>query len=367
MNNPKKKILFLIQLPPPFHGVSVMNQQIIQFKLIKQKYDFEVLSLALGQSIHQIGKLNFQKVLKSFWLGAKLIERLLLFKPDLVYFTLCPTGNAFYRDVLYVLLIKMLRVPLLFHLHGKKIKEASQNKINHFLYKVVFHKTKVIHLSSLLLKDIDSYIHKKDCYILPNGIPDFGYVKEHKNQSDQVNILFLSNMIINKGILILLEAIKNLSKTKLNFRVHFSGEWSAELSQAKFKKLLIKYKINDKVKYIGPSYDQKKVDVLSKADIFVFPTYNDCFPLVILEAMQCGLPVISTDEGAIPEIIDDGVTGFLVKQKNVEDLSEKMKLLIEDKELREKMGRSGQDKFEKCYTLKQFEKNLVAIFDDILY
>ena len=82
--------------------------------------------------------------------------------------------------------------------------------------------------------------------------------------------------------------------------------------------------------------------------------------------MRAGLPVISTFEGAISEIIDDGKTGYLVKQRNINELAEKIAILIKDKELREKMGKAGRKKFLERYTLEKFEKNMVRVFDQIL-
>jgi len=82
--------------------------------------------------------------------------------------------------------------------------------------------------------------------------------------------------------------------------------------------------------------------------------------------MQAGLPVVSTFEGAIPEIVDDGVTGFLVPQKNPQALAEKLEILIKDSELRQKMGAAGRKKFLEKYTVDKFENNLLAIFKEVI-
>ena len=73
---------------------------------------------------------------------------------------------------------------------------------------------------------------------------------------------------------------------------------------------------------MGRKYEKEKEETFAKADIFAFPTYynNECFPLVLLEAMQHSLPVVSTFEGGIPDIVDEGEAGFLVAQKNAEKL-----------------------------------------------
>lgn len=97
--------------------------------------------------------------------------------------------------------------------------------------------------------------------------------------------------------------------------------------------------------------------------MLVFPTHypNECFPLVLLEAMQCGVACVSTNEAAIPEIIDDGRTGLLVDKgagsiPSAEDVSVAIEKLITDRQLCYQMGQEGRKKFEKEYSLDVFEQ-----------
>jgi glycosyltransferase involved in cell wall biosynthesis len=89
-------------------------------------------------------------------------------------------------------------------------------------------------------------------------------------------------------------------------------------------------------------------------------------PLVLIEAMQHALPVISTPEGAIPDMVNDGITGFLVPRKDVTLLAEKIKLLITDPDLRIKMGEAGYRKYQEEFTLKSFEKKFLNIITENL-
>jgi glycosyltransferase involved in cell wall biosynthesis len=121
------------------------------------------------------------------------------------------------------------------------------------------------------------------------------------------------------------------------------------------------------VKYLGRKFGQDKQAVLADTDIFAFPTYysNECFPLVLLEAMSASIAVVSTFEGGIPDIIEDGVTGFLVPQRDVEIMAEKLEELIQNPTLRQQMGKAGRQKFETELTLGIFEHNLQLILHQI--
>jgi glycosyltransferase involved in cell wall biosynthesis len=85
--------------------------------------------------------------------------------------------------------------------------------------------------------------------------------------------------------------------------------------------------------------------------------------LVLLEAMQHKLAIVATNEGGISSIIDDGETGFLVAQKNIQMLANKLQLLIEQPEIRLKMGENANLKYKKEFTLANFEANLVSILN----
>lgn len=107
---------------------------------------------------------------------------------------------------------------------------------------------------------------------------------------------------------------------------------------------------------------------LRDADIFAFPTFysNECFPVVLLEAMQQCLPCVSTGEGGIPDIVENGVTGFIIPRKDADALAEKLSLLIDDAAMRRQMGVNGRKKYEREFTYSKFEHHLAGILNDFI-
>lgn len=112
--------------------------------------------------------------------------------------------------------------------------------------------------------------------------------------------------------------------------------------------------------YHGKKYNEEKEPYWNNVDIFVFPTQyeNECFALVLLEAMQHKLPVVTTAEGGIPDIIKDGINGFIVSTPQAKDLAEKIKLLLNNPNLRTQFGNTGFEIYKKEFTLTHFENNL---------
>jgi glycosyltransferase involved in cell wall biosynthesis len=204
---------------------------------------------------------------------------------------------------------------------------------------------------------------------LPNGVNMMPQASESMKdrKSDSPRILFLANLVVSKGPLELAGAAKLLQERGVDFVMYFVGNPSRQLSQGRFEKLIVNAGLQSQVIYLGPKYGAEKDRIMAESDIFVFPTFyeRECFPLVLLEAMSWALPIVSTSEGAIPEIVDDGVTGFLVPARDPNALAEKIEFLITHPEVCDRMGQAGQRKFERSYTLGKFHENLVEVIERI--
>lgn len=87
--------------------------------------------------------------------------------------------------------------------------------------------------------------------------------------------------------------------------------------------------------------------------------------MVILEAMRQGLPVISTGEGGIPDIIEDGKTGYVSDVSNPESLAEKIGILLEKPTLRKKMGENAARRYSEMFTLEKFERNMLEALSEV--
>jgi len=362
-----KKILCVLQLPPPIHGASLMNSYLIKSKLINQHFKLEIVNLQFSKSIQHLEKFSFLKVYKMIWYSLLITKKIIKYKPDLIYFTLSPKGFAFYRDAFYILIFKIFNSKIILHLHGKGIKEnVKSNILKKYIYSWAFKNTNVICLSRILTSDIEN-IFTSTPFIVPDGIPNKSDFKKgfEKKASQIPQILFLSNYIQTKGILILIEALRLLKEKGYIFFGRLVGE-PADLTIEILEKIITTKDLISFVEVVGPLYGEDKKREFQNADIFVFPTYNETLGLVNLEAMQFGLPVISTFEGSIPEIVTNNETGFLVDKEDPIMLADRISILLKDKDLRISMGEKGYDRYINNYTLEHFECNMFKILKKIL-
>lgn len=361
----KPNLLFILHIPPPVNGAAMVGKFIKESHVINNAFNADYINLTTSFTLNEIGKGGISKLFTLLKIQFRVIKALLHNKYDLCYMSLTAKGAGFYKDLFIVAILKLFK-KIIYHLHNKGVSNNSKNELNKYLYRFTFKNTKTILLSSYLYYDLINYVLEKDVYFCSNGIPksnNFSLLNPIEQNTRQVSrLLFLSNIMIEKGVLVLLEACKILKEKKINFECHFVGAWS-DITEDQFNNLVSDYKITNNVFAHGKKYNDEKKEYFSQSDIFVFPTYyhNECFPLVLLEAMDYGLALVSTPEGGIPEIVINGQTGFLVPQKNAEDLANKLEILIKDPELCIRMGNNGKKRFEELYTLNRFEHNLLDI------
>lgn len=361
------KILFLLHLPPPVHGSSIVGQKIMYSELINSSFKTKYINLLMSRKVEESGKTKISKLLRFIISWFKLLYTLVNNYPNLCYFALTSTGSGFYKDVILIFLIKLFRVKIVFHLHNKGIEQNEFKRINKTLYKYVFKNSDVILLSNYLYDDVKNFVTKEQIHVCPNGVENL--IKSNraklKIESKPIKILFLSNLIKSKGVFVLIEACKILQERGYDFLCDFVGG-EGDVNAHQFKIKIEEAEISNRIRYLGRKHGLEKNEAYQNADIFVLPTNKDCFPLVLLEAMQNKLPVISTNEGGIPDIVEDKVTGFLVDQNNPTELADKLATLIDNEAMRLEMGCAGHTKYKKEFTLQAFESKLQGILEHIL-
>lgn len=211
-------------------------------------------------------------------------------------------------------------------------------------------------------------VKNEEITCIPHGVD----VREFKPATGRISrkairIVWLGRIERGKGLINLLESIKILKTTdaaKDCIEVRIAGSvWDS-----RYYDELLAYKRQmelDEVRFIGPVDRATAKILLRQADIFVLPSLRETFPLVNLEAMASGLPVIASAVGAIPDVVMDGETGFLVPPNDSASIAERLSFLVADDKLRRRMGRKARKRVEDYYSMDAVAKKILNLYSEL--
>ena len=120
------------------------------------------------------------------------------------------------------------------------------------------------------------------------------------------------------------------------------------------------------VRYIGPVTHEKIKEYINRAEVCLFPSFAEAFPLSWLEAMLVGKAIVASDIGWANEMIKDGVHGFLVDPKNHAEFAGRVSQFLENKDLAQRMGKNAQERVKKEFSSDEIAKQSLAYYDKIL-
>lgn len=359
-NSARARILFILHLPPPVHGAALVGSFLKESALVNGTFDARYVNLSASESLEQVGRFSFGKVRSVFRLLAEVRRALRAWRPDRVYMTPSSKMPGLLKDALVARLVRRKGCKVVLHFHNKGVATRQDRFVDDHFYRMLFRDAAVIMLSERLYPDIRKYVPMDRVSFCANGVS----VPDVVQRTGPVpRILFLSNMIRSKGVSVLIEASRILKERGVVFRCRLVGALSADYPGDSLITEISTKGLGDFVTYEGPRYGEEKWTAFSEADLFAFPSYypDECFPLVVLEAMGAGLPVVTTDEGAIPEMVRDGKDGVICPKKDPSALADALGRLLADPVLRTRMGECAKGRYRSFYTLERFEQNIVGI------
>jgi glycosyltransferase involved in cell wall biosynthesis len=191
----------------------------------------------------------------------------------------------------------------------------------------------------------------------------FDYTAPNKNEV--IEVVFTGRILIDKGLIEFIEAAK-LLKEEYHKRVKFSIYGKIDLENPAHiteEDLLVQM---DKDYITWHDYTNDVKSVLKRADIYCLPSYREGLPKSIVEAMAIGRPILTTSAPGCDDTVEEGFNGFKVPVGDVTHLSEALKLLIDDDNLRLQLGKNSRELFEKEFTLEQIVEQTFDFYEEIL-
>jgi len=204
--------------------------------------------------------------------------------------------------------------------------------------------------------------------VIPNGtILEDNYYERSKRESDGsardigVNICYAGRLSEEKGMLVLLDAWEMTAKQYPWAHLWIIGDGNM---RSEMEQIVVARGLSRQTTFTGFQDDSSKF--LSSMDMVVLPSLTENMSMILLEAMAMGIPVIASDVGGIPEVVKNGVEGLLVRSGDPKPLYHGIKTLLDDPELRIRMGQLGYKKVAEKYNLKQMGDAYISFYLDVI-
>lgn len=186
-----------------------------------------------------------------------------------------------------------------------------------------------------------------------------GNIKEEK--SEEINLLYVGRLHEVKGLPSLLKAFSTINEKYPEARLNLIGKGPSKDELVELSKRL---DISDQTEFTGEIEHSELPKHYQRGDIFILPSLSEGLSNVLMEAMASGLPIVATDVGGNPELVKDGKGGYLVEPENPSALAEAVISLIEEKDMRDKMGRFNR-KYIQEYEQERVLERRAEIFEKI--
>lgn len=364
----KKKVLIVGKLPPPYIGPAVATKIILESKL-NEEYELVHLNTTINKSVDEFGKVGLGKTFKNLSVYFQLFKLLRKNKVDVILIPISQTTIGFIKDAGFILISALFSAKILLQLRGSNFKNwmaSSTSLTKNFVCFCMKRAEGMIVLGNNLRHLFTGYIPDEKIYVVPNGCDI--HIPQSEVKDAKLRILYFANFLPSKGIKELVEAIvilKNAQFDLRNIEINAVGAWDNDVYKQECLDLLEKHRLD--INFHSPKSGDEKWKFFADADIFVFtPNKPEGHPWVIVEALSAGLPIISTDQGAIIESVIESSNGFIVEGNAPEQIADRLKRLIENEALRKEMSLKSRKHYEQNFTEEKMVEKLSGVFQNLL-
>lgn len=391
------KVLFYAPLPPPYAGPEVSTQIILE-NFQSQKIQLVHIKSNIRTENWQKGRFDLAGIAVFFKNFTNILNALVKQKIDVVYYLLSANRVGCLRDFVVVLTAKLFRKKVIAHYRGGNFHNfyLNQPKFHRFYLKLllIFTNKIIVQSKSLISIFTSICVENNKLEVLPNGLnsSDFLKMKSINNKAGtEFTFLFLGHISFHKGFYDLIEAYKMLTP-RYNIKLKYGGTKKFGKNFYNSEKIFLNgeilkfYELHKKeihntiedfvrdsykynAEYLGVVSGEEKLNTFLHSDVLILPSYTEGFPMVVLEAMAFGLPVIVSRIGALIDIIKEGENGFFVEAGNVESIVDKMEYVINHKDILQTISLNNMNYVRKEFNItkivRQFEEIIIKAMQNV--
>jgi glycosyltransferase involved in cell wall biosynthesis len=342
-------------------GISIVTEHFMKDPKIHTRYDVKVQDQSFP------GEWNENPVLKVLKLPRGVILILwncLRFKPDIVHIH-TPYNNGFLKDGIMATLAKWLghKVVVTFH-PGNSLIEDYKNApawLKALTDFVIPRCDALIALGKSYQEFLVELYHHPFVALIPNPVDDEQIAKAPQDYDQRAPIVFFAGLLNErKGAFDLIKAIDKVQIRDVKFVIKGSAPTPRDkvILQQTYDACRTKEKVQ--MEGWGPVFEH-----MNRARVVVAPSHGESLPIIVAEAIACGLPVITTPVGVIPDYIQDGVHGLLIKPGDIDGLARAIEHVLTHKQWASKVAQSNAE-FGKIFLRSRVHSLLMQVYDKLL-
>ena len=356
------RVLMLGPLPPSVGGMETVLENLQGSSLARQ---CQLTVLNNGKTTPE-GRPFVAGAAAQAGLAGHIAANILRHRPQLVHIHTC-SGFTFWRDTVHLAVARLLWRRVIWHIHGGKFEEflASLGSVRRRLARAALQSAAaVVVLGEDWVARLEPFAPGATWRIVANGVP----LPRDDNRSSEGTFaaLSLANLEPGKGPRDLVSAVALAQRNGFAGEVLLAGRETEPGQKDDLLKHIAACGCDGLVRFLGVVTGPDKEAAFRRANCFVLPSYAEGLPMAMLEAMAHGLPVIVTRVGAIPEVVTDGVEGFLIEPGDVAALADRLLRLASDADLRSRMGLAARRRVEAGYSLDRMVEGILAVYREIL-
>ena len=294
--------------------------------------------------------------------GLQLLWLLLTGRVSLVHAQVASYGS-FKRKGMYLALARAFGVPTVFHLHGAEFKKFTDEIASPALRRRIVHtlqaSTRVIALSDSWADYLRGIAPGAQVLAVANPVHMPPAVSRAHEQPGRV--LFLGRAEQRKGVFDLLEAFAQLSARVPDARLAIGGDGDLDKVRERIQQL----GLVDRVEVLGWVAGADKDAQVQRAQVFVLPSYDEGLPMAMLESMAQGKAIVVTPVGGIPEAVQHGQQGLLVKPRAVDELARALESLLLDADLRQRLGAAARQRVAERFCTEHVLGQVGALYQEL--
>jgi glycosyltransferase involved in cell wall biosynthesis len=304
---------------------------------------------------------------KSFTFIRKFMAVVKQCKPNVIDFHFCYTANFAF----IFLILKILNIKTIYHYHGEIIpieKLRFTNRNFSKLRLLTLFVNKVICVSNANKRFLEALNIRKKIEVVYNGVgvSNFKNVNNVENfkrnmgfTNGELIVTSIASLIPRKGVDVLIKAAKMVIDNVPQVRFVLIGGGD----KAPYQTLAENLGISDKIIFMG-LVKEYPYHILKDTDVFAHASYAESFGLSIAESQLIGIPVVATNVGGVPEVVNNGKSGILVPPGNSSMLATEIIRLLKDKQLREDFGNFGKKWIADNFNLEDKVEELISVFSN---